>query len=112
MPALAVLLSVEYWTDTGFRLGADRVTGKSMNPSASPMTRSAAARMSGSVESGVSLTPIVTVPVPVAMSAWSGLLRLSEKFSAPSASPSSVIGTTTVLAVSPGAKESVPDSAV
>ena len=49
---------------------------------------------------------------PVAMSALLELLRLREKFSAPSASASSVIGTGTVLAVSPGAKESVPPAAV
>ena len=59
-----------------------------------------------------SLAPIVTVPVPSVIVAPFGLLRPSAKLSAGSSAPSSAIGTTTVLAVSPGAKVSVPLTAV
>jgi hypothetical protein len=60
----------------------------------------------------VSLAPIVSVPVPRVIVAPVGLLRPSVKLSAGSTAPSSAIGTTTVLAVSPGAKESVSLAAV
>ena len=68
--------------------------------------------MSGSVESGASLAPIVTVPVPVARSALLALLRVKKKLSCPSSSSSSVMWTATVLAVSPGSKVSVPPAAL
>ena len=55
-----------------------------------------------------SLAPIVIHPLPSEIVALVGLLRLSEDPSTLSGVPSSAIGTTTVLAVSPGAKVSVP----
>ena len=64
--------------------------------------------MPGEATSAWSLPPIAIDPVPSPIVAFVGLLRPSVKASAGSGGPSSVIGTTTVFVVSPGAKVSVP----
>ena len=92
--------------------GAERRTVKSTKPSPSPTATSNGAEIPGCETAVASLAPIVTVPVPRVIVAWMGVLRASVKLSAGSSEPSSAIGTTTVLAVSPGAKESVPPAAV
>ncbi len=59
-----------------------------------------------------SLAPIVITPVGSEIVALAGEVRLSVKFSAGSAVASSAIGTAIVLALSPGAKVRVPETAV
>ena len=64
--------------------------------------------MAGLATAVASLGPIVTTPVPSRIVPPLALLRVRLNVSAPSARASSMIGTTTVRTVSPGAKTRVP----
>ena len=68
--------------------------------------------MLGCESAVASLGPISTTPLGSVMLALVAPLKVSVKLSAGSPERSSVIGTSTVLAVSPGAKVSVPAVAV